>query len=174
MVWITYFIVLFTSVGGSLFALFKGDRPVRYGATLRLSMMALGLPLQYVLYKLPIPVNSWLAVYDLASTAIISFGFLFLALRYGSNWLAGAMVIQGFEFYTARIFLDSDAPNIALYKAQENIITTSVALVMIFATVAAIRGRQKQRQAAAIRDQKQQARMARIEALLNNQDTAAA
>jgi hypothetical protein len=167
--------VIGASTGAAVFALWKGDKPARYGALLRISITTLGIPIQYALILFHLHTIVGVAVYDLTTTAIVSFGFLYLALRYASPWLAAAMTIQGFEFYTDRIFLDAsprqdfafnalrDHPE---YAMQENLIVTGVALVLILATLSAIRQRGKARLAAAERAKKAEQRNARIEAML--------
>jgi len=162
MAWLIYWMVLGASTGAAVFALWKGDKPARYGALLRISITTLGIPIQYALILVHLHTIVGVAVYDLATTAIVSFGFLYLALRYASPWLAAAMVIQGFEFYTDRIFLDtSPGQNSAFnalrdpgYAMQENLIVTGVALVLFLATLSAIRQRAKARAEAAERAKK--------------------
>ena len=43
---------------------------------------------------------------ELVSTFAVSCGFLYLAVRYASLWLAAAMVVQGTELYFARAFIN--------------------------------------------------------------------
>ncbi len=166
MAWLVYFIVLGASTGASLFALWKGDKPARYGGLLRISVTTLGVPIQYALVVLKLHTVVGVAIYDLTTTAIVSFGFLYLALRYGSPWLAAAMVIQGFEFYTDRIFLDVNPHQDFGYAVQENLIVTGVAVVLFLATLSAIRQRAAARNAAGERAKKTEQRTARIEAML--------
>jgi hypothetical protein len=166
MAWIVYFLVMGATTGAALFALWKGDKAARYGALLRISVTTLGIPIQYVLFKLTAYTMLELAIYDLTATAIVSFGFLYLALRYASPWLAAAMVIQGCEFYTDRVFLDTHPLLNKSYAIQQNLIVTGVAVVLFLATLSAIRLRQKARDAAAERAKKAEQRTARIEAML--------
>ena len=174
MAWIVYWIVLGASTASSLFALWKGDKPSRYGALLRLSVTTLGIPTQYVIFLFTRHNMFDVAVYDLTTTAIVSFGFLYLALRYASPWLAAAMMIQGSEFYTDRVFLDTNPYEKFSYAVQENLIVTGVALVLFLATLSAIRQRAKARAETAERAKKIEQRDARIEAMLTGRYTAAA
>jgi hypothetical protein len=182
MAWVVYFLVIGASTGAAGFALWKGDKAARYGALLRISVTGLGIPIQYALILFHLHTIVGIAVYDLTTTAVVSFGFLYLALRYASPWLAAAMVIQGFEFYTDRIFLDtSPRQNFAFnalrdpaYAMQQNLIVTGVAVVLFLATVSAIRQRAKTRSQAAERARKIEQRDARIEAMLAGRHTAAA
>jgi hypothetical protein len=166
MAWLVYWMVMGASTGAALFALWKGDKPSRYGALLRISITTLGIPIQHALFKWTAYSMLGVAIYDLAATAVVSFGFLYLALRYASPWLAAAMVIQGFEFYTDRIFLDNSPHADKSYAIQENLIVTGVAVVLFLATLSAIRQRRKAREAVAERAQKAEQRTARIEAML--------
>jgi len=174
MAWFFYWIVMGASTGAALFALWKGDRPARYGALLRISITTLGVPIQYAIFALTAHTMLDVAIYDLAATAFVSFGFLYIALRYASPWLAAAMVIQGFEFYTDRIFLDTRPHVDKSYVIQENLIVTGVALVLFLATLSAIRQRGKARAAAAERARKAEQRNARIEAMLSGRYSEAA
>jgi hypothetical protein len=110
--------------------------------------------------------NMFVAIDDLANTAIVSLGFLYLALRYASPWLAGAMVIQGTAFYTARMFLDVNPGDHMMYALQENLIAIGVASCLFIATISAIQRRQKLRLVRAERLLKEQEQAARIEAML--------
>ena len=166
MAWLVYFLVIGTSTGAAVFALWKGDKAARYGALLRISVTTLGIPIQYALFKLTDYAMLGVAIYDLAATAVVAFGFLYLTLRYASPWLAAAMVIQGFEFYTDRIFLDATPHADKSYAIQENLIVTGVAVVLFMSTLSAIRQRRKAREATAERAQKAEQRNARIEAML--------
>ncbi len=174
MTWIVYWIVLGASTASSLFALWKGDKAARYGALLRISVTTLGIPIQYAIFLFTHHTMFDVAIYDLTTTAIVSFGFLYLALRYASPWLAAAMVIQGCEFYTDRVFLDTNPYEKFIYAIQQNLIVTGVAGVLFLATLSAIRQRAKARAETAERAKKIQQRDARIEAMLAGRQTAAA
>jgi len=160
-----YWICLTICLGSSVFALVKGDTPVRYGALLRVVVAIVGIPLIDVLRVFHLSHNTASGLTDLITTAIMSFGFLYIALRYASNWLALAMVVQGLEFYIDRIFLDSDV-KLSAYALQENLITAGVSLVLFFAALSSIADRQKKRRDDLARAEKHAARQARIEALM--------
>jgi hypothetical protein len=174
MAWAIYWANLAVTVGVCLFAVIKGDAPARFGGQLRLFVQILEFCAQWALHKYLRHSNVWWAVDDLVNTAIVSFGFLYIALRYASPWLATAMVIQGMAFYTDRVFLDVNPDSHHSYALQENMIAIGVAVCLFVATVSAIRQRQKKRLADAERRQKDEARAARIEALLSNRYSAAA
>ena len=168
-----YWISLSICLGASLFALLKGDTPERMGALLRIGVAFLGVPLVAALRAAHLPHNQVSALADLTETAAMSFGLLFIAIRYASNWLALAMVIQGLEFYIDRVLMDADV-NVSSFAFQEDVITAGVSLVLAFATLASMRRRHHQRLADAARRQKDEARMARIEALISGPDAATA
>jgi len=174
MVWAVYWANLALTVGVCIFAIAKGDTPTRWGGGIRLSVQVLEFLAQWALQTFLPHQNIWVAVDDLANTAIVSFGFLYLALRYASPWLAGAMVIQGTAFYTSRMFLDVNPGDHMIYALQENLIAIGVAVCLFTATLSAIRNRQKRRLADAERQRKDEARTVRIEAMLCNRYSVAA
>ncbi len=174
MAWAIYWAMFLATVGASLFAIIKGDAPARLGGTLRLSMLLFEFCVQSALANFLPHNNVWMAVDDLADTAIVSFGFLYIALRYASPWLAAAMVIQGTAFYVDRLFLDVNPGDHQIFVLEENLITLGVAVCIFVATLSAIRQRQKRRLADQERRLKEEARVARIEALLSGRYSAAA
>jgi len=174
MIWAIYWANLALTVGVCIFAIVKGDTPTRWGGGIRLSVQVLEFGVQWALQTFLPHQNIWVAVDDLANTAIVSFGFLYLAVRYASPWLAGAMVIQGTAFYANRVFMDVNPGDHMIYALQENLIAIGVASCLFVATVSAIRQRQARRQADAQRRLKEQERAARIDALLANRYAAAA
>jgi hypothetical protein len=80
---------------------------------------------------------------ELLSTFAVSSGFLYLAVRYASLWLAAAMVVQGTELYFARAFIDSSPRNFNLYATEVNIITASVLGILGGAAIVSWRARMK-------------------------------
>jgi hypothetical protein len=168
MAWAIYWTMFLATIGASGFAIVKGDASARWAGVLRLSTMVLEFCVQSALVNFLPHNNVWIAVDDLADTAIVSFGFLYIATRYASPWLAAAMVIQGTGFYVDRVFLDVNPGDHQAFVLQENLITIGVAACLFFATLSAIRQRRKRRLADVERRQKDEARAARIEALLSN------
>jgi hypothetical protein len=160
-----YWISLVICVGASIFAIVKGATPERYGAFLRVAVALIGIPLFDVVKALHLSHNAASGLTDLITTSIMSFGFLYLALRYGSNWLALAMVVQGLEFYINRMFFDSEV-KLSSYALQENLITAGVSLVLFFATVSSILKRHKLKREGDARAKKAAERQARIDSLV--------
>lgn len=127
-------------IAGGL-AVFKGDKPERYGAIILLIPTLteeLVLPLaKHLGYSLP----TNLPYIELTSTFAVSCGFLYLAVRYGSMWLAAAMIVQGTELYFARAFIDSSPKNYNLYGTEVNIVTATVLSILGSAAVVSWRAR---------------------------------
>ena len=127
-------------VAGGL-ALFKGDKPERYGAIILL--------IPTVLEDVAGPISSHLGYslshvgpyLELVSTFAVSSGFLYIAVRYGSLWLAAAMVVQGTELYFARNFIDSSPPNFNLYATEVNTVTATVLGILGGAAIVSWRAR---------------------------------
>ena len=84
-------------------ALFIGDTAERYGAVIFFVPCALETFLLPVARKHGYAVEQITPYVDLVSTFIISAGFLYLAVRYASLWLAAAMVVQGTEIGRAHV-----------------------------------------------------------------------
>ena len=82
MAWAIYWVSFTATIGASIFAIAKGDVPARWGGLLRLSILMLEFLIQATLHSHLQNNNIWMAVDDLADTAFVSFGFLYLALRY--------------------------------------------------------------------------------------------
>jgi hypothetical protein len=122
-------------------AIFKGDKPERYGAIILLIPTLteeLVLPLaQHLGYSLP----ANLPYIELMSTFVVSCGFLYLAVRYGSLWLAAAMVVEGTELYFARTFIDSSPQNYNLYGTEVNTVSATVLGILGGAAVVSWRAR---------------------------------
>ena len=163
---IIYWLTLCLYFGGCGFAIAKGDKAARYSAILSLVAGLVETVAVPVVLKLNIPPDQSTSIVDMSTSAISSFGLLYIAMRYASNWVALAMIIQGFEFYVNRVFLDNDSLDRASYLLQVNLISMGMGASLIGATVSAMRRRHKKRQDDIVRAQKEQARHDRIAALL--------
>lgn len=122
-------------------ALFKGDKPERYGATILLIPTLLEDVALPVSRHFGYALHSSMPYVELLSTFAVSCGFLYLAVRYASLWLAAAMVVQGTELYFARAFIDSTPRNFNLYATEVNIITASVLGILGGAAIVSWRAR---------------------------------
>jgi hypothetical protein len=160
--YITYVLQLCAIPLAGGLAIFKGDKPERYGATILLIPMLaqeVVLPVAHYLgYSLP----DNLPNIELTSTFVISCGFLYLAVRYGSLWLAAAMVVVGTELYFARSFIDSSPKNYNLYGTEVNIISVIVLSILGGAAIVSWRARlqkvQSDSKRAALMSEREQAR----------------
>jgi hypothetical protein len=132
-------------------AIFKGDKPERYGAIILLIPTLteeLVLPLaQHLGYSMP----ANLPYIELMSTFVVSCGFLYLAVRYGSLWLAAAMVVEGTELYFARTFIDSSPQNYNLYGTEVNTVSATVLGILGSAAIVSWRSRIRKSRAEAKR-----------------------
>jgi hypothetical protein len=132
-------------------AIFKGDKPERYGAIILLIPTLteeLVLPLaQHLGYSMP----ANLPYIELMSTFVVSCGFLYLAVRYGSLWLAAAMVVEGTELNFARTFIDSSPQNYNLYGTEVNTVSATVLGILGSAAIVSWRSRIRKSRAEAKR-----------------------
>ena len=81
------------------------------------------------------------AYIDLASTLLLSCFFLYLAIRYGSLWLAAAMIIQASELYFARLYIDSGFADFNVYAIELNSICALVLMTLAGAALWSWRSR---------------------------------
>jgi hypothetical protein len=130
-------------------AVFKGDKPERYGAIILLVPVLLEDVVLPVSTHLGYHLHNVMPYVELASTFMVSSGFLYIAVRYASLWLAAAMVVQGTELYFTRAFIDSGVnsgpANFNLYGTEVNTITILVLGILGGAAVVSWRARaQKQ------------------------------
>jgi hypothetical protein len=140
-------------VAGAL-ALFKGDKPERFGAVILFFPDVLETVLLPVADHFGFSTAHTVPYIDLATTFAACCGFLYLAVRYASQWLAAAMVVQGAELYFARSYIDSDPPNLHLYALEVNIITITVCSILASAAISSWRGRIRNRREEEARKQR--------------------
>ena len=107
-------------------ALFKGDKPERYGATIVLIPTLLEDVILPVSKHLGYALADSMPYVEMLSTFAVACGLLYLAVRYASLWLAAAMVVMGTELYFVRAFIDSSPRNFNLYATEVNTVTASV------------------------------------------------
>ena len=139
-------------VAGGL-ALFKGDKPERYGATIVLIPTLLEDVVLPVSKHLGYPLANSMPYVEMLSTSAIACGLLYLAVRYASLWLAAAMVVMGTELYFVRAFIDSSPRNFDLYATEVNIITATVLGILGGAAIVSWRARVRKDQSDAKRAQ---------------------
>jgi hypothetical protein len=129
-------------------ALIKGGKPERFGAAVYIGALLL-TDLFFAIGSHPGAVGAaatatfksgytdptTAANIDLVSTLLVSGFFLYLAIRYGSLWLAAAMIIDASELYFARLYIDSGFSTFPTYAIELNLICT---LVLTTLAVAAL------------------------------------
>jgi hypothetical protein len=118
----------------ALFAWFKGDLAVRYGAAINFLGYISITAVQLAGWQHPLVPMVW-------ADLLIACGFLWLAVRYNSLWLGAAMIMQGIEFAIHTLVLTSpeSQPRIfglRAYALGENLISLGIILTLVGATFA--------------------------------------
>src|ERR1700722_5744994 len=86
----------------------------------------------------------------LGSAPLLSCFFLYLAIRYGSLWLAAAMIIEASELYFARLYIDGFS-SFPLYAIELNAICVLVLFTLAGAAMSSWRMRVVKRRQEATR-----------------------
>jgi hypothetical protein len=172
-----------TPVCGAI-AILKGAKPERIGAAVFIAAIlltdlffALAGPMASTAYVAIAGPSGYAntaatAYIDLASTLALSCFFLYLAVRYASLWLAGAMIVQASELYFARDYIDSEFSNFTVYAIELNAICALVLFTLAGAAlwswrVRVVKHRQEAKRAEMIgRRQEEQER--RYQAMFEN------
>ena len=123
-------------IATAVFAWFKGDPAGRWGAVTNLVGYASITVIQLAGMREPLVPMVW-------ADLLIAVGFLWLAIRYNSLWLGVTMMLQGVEFAIHTLFLVSSGPQPRIfgfkaYALGENLVSLSIILTLISATVASI------------------------------------
>ncbi len=128
-----------SAIGACAFAWLKGRAAERRGATLYFSSCALTWIIQVAMGpKLP-PVSN--LIFD----ALIATGFLFLALRYNSLWLGGAMMLKGVQLALHASHLTDDTdPRLFganAYLLLLDVVNLLICMTIVGGTLASVRAR---------------------------------
>jgi hypothetical protein len=110
----------------AIFAAWKGGRPERLGVAMIVIAWVSAIALQE-LSRPVIPVVPLLAL-----DGLVTVGFLFVAVRYSSLWLGGAMICQAVSFSAHAMRLSGD---LGIYWRGANVyvmITNVVAFLVLF------------------------------------------
>jgi hypothetical protein len=134
-------------------AFIKGDMPERLGAGACLGVMVLTELVFGLAPHLGYTITASLPYIDLVSSLVLSSIFLYLAVRYGSLWLAASMVIQASELYFAREYIDAERPNYTLYSFEINLICVVVFSFLGAAAIWSWRARTRRRRDDAKREE---------------------
>lgn len=149
--------IVSTPVGGGI-ALIKGDTPERLGAAAYVAVVLLTDLVFATAPSLGYAKAGSINYIDLVSTLVVSSFFLYLAVRYGSLWLAAAMVVDASELYFARTYIDAEQPSYALYALEINLICLIVFSLLGGAALWSWRARIRGRSAEAKREEAAQRR----------------
>jgi hypothetical protein len=132
-------------------AVWKGSQAERFGVIIYFAIWALEAVASGAADHYPLIY----AYFKLSSDLLIAAGFLMLALRYSSLWLAGAMIAQGLCAATHAFHLEDDqAQNplvwhgLSVWLLSNNIFTTAVFWLLLGGTIASWRRRAKGRREA--------------------------
>lgn len=138
-------IVLLVTFATVAFAWWKGGRPERIGSLFNAIFSIGAVVFQAISHKAfgTIPI--------LIADGLLATGFLILAFRYASLWLAAAMVLQAATFLIHAALLMGLLPegNLYYYYAAMNILGGLVMLVILAGTAGAWYRRAHQREALA-------------------------
>lgn len=130
------------------FAWWKGGPPERLG-TLMLALSWIGADVVRGFSGQMVP-----TITLFVSDILISAGFLYIAIRYSSLWLGGAMMFRaiGFAVHAAQLNGDEDAPRWhgwIIYLLINNVLSYLVLLTLAGGTLATILQRRRQAEAQA-------------------------
>lgn len=122
-------------------AWWKGERPERYGATLKVvtSLIALGIH--------DLLMQDSISGALLTADGVLAVGFLALAIRYSSLWIGAAMLLQAGQFSLHAWYLVSELERDRFYAVTNNLITVGILACILVGTL--ISWRRRARAAAA-------------------------
>ena len=118
-------------------AWWKGGRPERYGATLKVvtSLIALGI---HDLLK-----QGSISEALLTADGVLAIGFLALAIRYASLWIGAAMLLQAGQFSLHAWYLVSELERDRFYAITNNLVTVGILVCILVGTLISWRRRVK-------------------------------
>ncbi|MGE5567173.1 MAG: hypothetical protein ACM3YN_13595 [Parcubacteria group bacterium] len=123
-----YLGVIFLTVA---FAWWKGERAERIGSLFN-AVLTIGV----VLFQ-SVTHQAFGSIPILIGDGFLATGFLFLAFRYASLWLAAAMVLQAASFLIHASLLMNLLPTHRFYLAAMNVLGALVMLVILLGTAGA-------------------------------------
>lgn len=82
-------------------------------------------------------------LFMLLDDVALAAGFLWLALRYSSLWLGGAMLAQAAGLFLHALALSEDAPGYGLYLSAQTYVSWLVLASLLFGTLSSWRRRAK-------------------------------
>ncbi|PTS82994.1 MULTISPECIES: hypothetical protein [unclassified Caulobacter] len=113
----------------------KGGRPERLGIVFVLVAALVAMAIHRFASE------EWKPLLLLVDEALLAMGFLFLALRYTSVWLGGAMILQAVQFSLHAYYLVADRAHDRLYSTINNIDTLGVLACILVGALMSARNR---------------------------------
>ena len=121
-------------------ALWRGGPPERVGAGLVLVVFLIGQLIDFI-FPVGGKVSHLGQVAHLGNDAFLAVGFLLVALRYGSLWLGGAMILQAVQFSLHAFYLVVDRTRDTLFAVVNNLNTSGIILCILAGALVAWRRR---------------------------------
>lgn len=133
-VWVLQWILFIATCS---FAIWKGGAPERSGGILLFAAAVINAFFDFT------PDDSIRSIVRLTGDGLLAVGFLLIALRYGSLWLGGAMLLQAVQFSLHAFYFITERPNDLLHVVVNNVDTFGIVACMLVGTIAAMRRRRK-------------------------------
>lgn len=127
-------IVYLVFLGVVLFAIWKGDTPVRLAGC----MVAAGALYNFGMKFVP---GEWQSLVMLTGDFLLAMGLLMLAVRYASLWLGGVLLLQAVQFTLHAWYMLADRGHDIFHAVVNNLVTIGVLVCLLIGTVTAWRRR---------------------------------
>ncbi|MDP3173883.1 MAG: hypothetical protein Q8M88_05560 [Phenylobacterium sp.] len=118
-------------------AFLRGGPPERVGAGLVLGVALIGQAIDLILP------DAHEQVAHLCNDAFLAVGFLLVALRYGSLWLGGSMMLQAVQFSLHAFYLVATKPHDRFFAVVNNANTAGIIACILAGTLVAWRHHKK-------------------------------
>lgn len=136
---IVYYLAWPALIAVAAFAWWKGDRPVRLSGGMFLISSIVAWLIDHTLGRGPG------AVPMLINDGLLAFGFLAVAMRYGSLWLAAVMLLQGVQFSLHAYYFVVEKPHDLFYGWVNNLDTYGLMACLLGGGIVAMRRRAEAR-----------------------------
>jgi hypothetical protein len=118
-------------------AWWKGGRPERLGASLKLITSIIALGVHHLLKQ------DAISGALLTADGVLAAGFLALAIRYASLWIGAAMLLQAGQFSLHAWYLVSALERDRFYAIVNNLVTIGILICILVGTLIAWRRRNR-------------------------------
>ncbi|MGH7009720.1 MAG: hypothetical protein ACREEX_02690, partial [Caulobacteraceae bacterium] len=137
-----FLIELLILVAVFAFAAWKGEQAEKLGAAFNLAAGLLAAPVQHYrgAYTLGIDTPGLIL---LGIDGLLAAGFLWLALRYASLWLGGALLLQAVQFSLHAYYLMMTLPHDWTYATVNNLDTDGINVLIVIGTLLVWRARRR-------------------------------